>query len=355
MTAVITNFTTIRRRPGDILTPAQYRSVVETILGILRTYDFSDFNDAYVQFLDHIQNFQDPHKVTQTDFGINIIERTHAIYQLMCLNPLPLDRFKTEIVPTLGFLELIRRIVLNRYLYNQVKNFDGSVSQTVDVWLGPDWNYPLQKQTPITLSFGTKLADEAAFLRKGWTVNTTPIPVVFNGENLVSQIIHRTCVFHTSVTSPYFTFNGQTKDYMAALALASNDVSLQAKSRGAPTSTINLATLRNATDRLDVTMSPDTKIVVKLNGTAISASTFCDGLEWSLDITRRGGITLTTIHGNRQTLAYTTGNFSAVAPFTSLQIGQALSNATSQTPGLLELTASIVSRRFIPPHTSLAT
>lgn len=338
MVAVLADFVTIRKTRGDVLRPAEFRSIVEMIRGILTQYDYSGFNEAYQDFLKHLEDYDDPHHVTNTSFAAEIIERTHAIYTKMTASPLSLEDFQEQVVPTLGFVELIRRIVLNRYLYDQVKNTDGSVPANATVYINNDWGHNIAPNTPVTLSFGSVLADETAFLAKGWTTNTTPIPVVFNANNLDVEIPHREVVFHTSSTSPYYAIDDTGSGYPISLFGSSNDFCIDIVTIGSPISKIALFTMLNGTNIFTISMNTNNSVELKFDSLVIADSLPCNDGKIYVTMSRNGTISVRVSNNSIWTTNSYQLTFSNVGAFITGIVGSQLESLFGGRFGIRELT-----------------
>lgn len=291
---ILTNFVTIRKTRGDILKPAEFRSFVEMIRGVTDKYDFSKLIADYRMFLTHVANFNDPHHDDRYNFLPEIVQKTYTIYANMLRVPLSFADFQTQIVPSLDFLELIRRIVLNHYLYNQVKNPDGTVPASASATLSDDWGITGLNPGPVTLNFGSVLADEVAFIQLGWGANTTPIPVIFNAVTLHKNAVYLPIIFETSSVSPYLSWSDMGMGYPITLPIASNDMTISLWVIGTPTSNKTILTLMNSNDTLIVKMDATKKVSLTYNGSVVLQSTgsSLDG-KINLVLTNQGYLSLT--------------------------------------------------------------
>lgn len=300
MTTILKNFVTVRKTRGDILNPAEYRSIVELIRGILKRYDFTGLNNDYLKLLAHIVNYTNPHEDDSSDFFEVIVEKTYAIYVNMLHSPLSLAQFKTDIVPTIGFIELIRRILLNRYLYDSIKNPNGSVPQTASVRLTNDWIDGVQA-TPRTLSFGsTSLLTEVDFIRLGWNGNSTPFPVIFNASFLTKSSKWLPLLFCTSSSAQFLTHTDLGSGFSTPLSLTSKEMTINLWVIGTPSVATPIFSIGNSFDTLRVIVNPDRKIVVSLNNvTLIQTAVGSDDGKIQITVDDSGRIYLkTTQEGN---------------------------------------------------------
>lgn len=322
------NFVTVRKTRGDILSPAAYHSTVAMIQGMLKQFDFADFSTAYRSFLNHLVDYNDPHQTIHTDFFPQIIARTYGIYALMTASPVDQPTFTNTIAKTPAFLELLRRIVLNRHVYNKVKNGNGSVNATVSVFLGPDWHPVLDPNTALTLTFGGPLATEADFIRSGWLQPTTPIGVVFTANNLTPMEPIWEEVFHTSPEIPYFAGLGVTANYIVGLNSSSNDLRVYTQLDGTSLADKIVYKLNNQTQTLVVTYTADGKVSLKLGAAAVGTNLPCNDRRFWLTFVNPGTVSVAVEHNG----VVTTSSFTlpgAVSPFTQLQVVQANTNVFS--------------------------
>lgn len=340
MPSVLNNFVALRKTKGDVLDPTSHRTIIEMILGILKRYNFDEFNATYKDFIDHLLDFDDPHHTAETDFSDEIIARTYGIYVKMTATPVSEAVFQSDIVPTIGFLELIRRIVLNRYLYDRIKNPDGSVSSTVSVTLSGEWGHNVSGTTPVLLNFGSSMSDEDAFIARGWGVNATPIPVVFNANNLITEIISSQCIFHISPQVPYFGAFETSNSYPVALTSASNDLSILLRITGSPVIPTVVLSLLNGVNTFSVTINPNRTIELRLGSTLLHTAINCNEGVYVITMTRTGSIEVTTRHNGVFTSTSITADFSTVTAFVTALIGAKVSSVFSTAFGIDELTVS---------------
>lgn len=338
MAATFKNFVAIRKNRGGILNPAEFRSIVEMIRGILEKHDYSGFAEDYNLFLDHLADFNDPHHTTENSFYEEVIERVHAIYQKMTATPMSLEDFKADIVGSIAFLELLRRIVLNRYVYDKVKNPNGSVPAQISIALGPDWSYATSLDTPITTSFGSILADEDAFLRRGWDNPATPVPIVFNADNLILDLPESSVVFHTSSASPYFSAENNSESYPINLFGASNDFTLTIRTTTVPSAKTTVFSMMNSTSTLSIAYSPDRTVELRFGSNILIAAAPCNGGVMWFEFTRGGSVKLTTVHDGKLVEQTVSLGATPVRAFTTGMVMAPVERTTGSVFGLRELT-----------------
>jgi hypothetical protein len=255
----------------------------------------------------------------------------------MTATPLSEDDFKEIILPTTSFLELIKRIVLNRFLYNQIKNDDGSVDATVTAYINQDWGHNVSPDTAVTLTFASALTDEDAFIGTGWTTNTTPIPVVFNATDLSLPVVERSIVFHTSRSSPYFV-SGSDSSYTVSLFGTTNDFVIRLTTQGNPATKTSMFSLTNGTNTFSINMSADHTVSLKLDSTVIVDDVACGDGEILLEMSRDGDLSLTTSNNSILTTTDYTADFSDVDAFISGTVGIPLNDYFASDFGIHELT-----------------
>jgi hypothetical protein len=265
MSSIISNFVTVQKKTLDVLPAPQYRSTIEAIQALLKHYKFKEFKDNYTELLRHIVNYSTPHHEDKINFFDEIVSRVYNIYINMLSTPLSLDDFKTTIVPTPAFVELIRRIVLNRYLYDQVKLPSGKVTTTAAAYLNDEWGLA-SKSGLINLSFGENINSEVDFIKLGWNGNTTPIATIFSAESLLPTIKKLPVFFETSSASPSFESGGTAKGFSFPLDGLSNDFTVDLKVRGYPFVTTTLLTLRNQYDVFTLDMDNKGFVTLYLDG-----------------------------------------------------------------------------------------
>lgn len=338
MPSVLKNFVALRKNKGDVLDPASHRTIVEMIIGILRRYDFEEFNDVYTSFTNHLLDFDDPHRVTETSFLDEAIEKIYSIYVKMTDSPVTEISFRSDIVPSVAFLELIRRIVLNKHIYNRIKNNDGSVPATVSITLSREWGHLSSPTTPVVLSFGVTLPDEDAFLAKGWNTNSTPIPVIFNADNIQPIFPKNNCVFHVSSQTPYFGSLGSGDEYLAPLQISSNDIVIGFEVKSAPSLSTVMFSLLNGVDTLSIAMTASRSVELRLNNTLLHTAISCNEGECVISLSRLGAIVVSARNNGRFVDTPIASDFNNVEPFISAMIKVGISSAFTDNFGIQELT-----------------
>lgn len=117
MASIISFFAGINRAVGDLLPPRAGDSIRDLIVGLETACDFSQFNEYLANFQDHEANYKNPHEVTGSFFVDELLEYIYQQYTYIASPVLSYDDWKAQYLYTADFLELIRRIVLNWYLY----------------------------------------------------------------------------------------------------------------------------------------------------------------------------------------------------------------------------------------------
>lgn len=218
MTSIVKNFVTIKQKEPDVLSRVAYRSTVEALIPLIN--DFQKFNSVSDKFINHLTDTDDPHDEGKALF-VEIIGRVYEIYVKMTLSPVSFNDFKTDILPTLNFVELIRRVTINRYLYNQVKALDGSVGTAANAVIGKDWDVSLSPMIPTTVDFPLATANENEFIE-------TSTQSLSNGHNRVYDANFDVyapsgdILFQTSSTLPYL--NGVSDDYVSTYYYLTTEV-----------------------------------------------------------------------------------------------------------------------------------
>lgn len=339
MTAILNNFVTVRQRRGDVLNPAQYRSIVEAIKTVIVKYDFANFNKNYRVLLQHLVDYDNPHNDSYLNFLDTIITDTYAIYVNMAASPLSLEDFKEQIVPSLEFLELIRRIVINRNLYDQINYNDGTVPANFQAYLAEDWGVNNSPTTPIAISYPRPFDSETDFIKGGWNNNTTPFPTILTATSLSTISDKLPVVFTTSSVTDYLFRDDFGVGYPIPLAIASNDLTIDLQFTGVVLATKTLLSLSNGVDVLKFILNPNKTVSLLVNDKLIltNPNPSTDG-RVKIIVQSLGGVYVVTSLGLDS--VETKGSFvlSSNIPYTSGMLGLALENLVSSTIGLRYLT-----------------
>lgn len=348
MVSIINNFVSVRKNRGDLMNPAEYRSILEMVNGILAQYDLATLNSTYKQLLDHLADYHDPHHVTQQNFSDQLITSIYKIYATMTGSPVTEDVFRTTILPTAGFIELLRRIMLNRILYDQVKNPDGTVNATVTAYIGPEWGNLYLPKTKVTLSFGTTLPNEAAFIARGWNTNTTPRPIIYNANDLAITMISSNVIFHTSRTSEYLLVGGTGTSYPVTLYGSSNDFTLRLRIIGNPLTKTDVFYFTSGANSFYISMFPDRSVEIRLNAQIIATGVPCNDGQLSFNMKGSGFLILMTSHNS----VFTTNNYfidlSTVGVFATGIVNVPLEDFFATTFGIRSLTIFKDTTQIVP-------
>ena len=298
MTTVLKNFVTIKKTRDDVLSPTEYRTIVEMIKGISKKYGYTNLIKDYEKFVNHIEDLNDPHHDSEINFIDEIIQKTHAIYVNMTGSPYNLDDFTTNIACNIEFIELLRRIFLNRYLYDQVKLPNGSVPTSATVSLSKEWGINSFPNTPVTLTFGSGISSEIDFIRLGWNANTSPIAVIFNAVNLYKADVSLFPVFEVFSEMEAISQSDIFTPITVPLDLVSNDLTVKLHVVGSTTSVVSLFSLNNGFDNFDISLNLNQHVLVKLNNNILIQTTnpISDG-KIVFSMNRTGVVYLQTIQG----------------------------------------------------------
>jgi hypothetical protein len=338
MTTVLNNFVVVKKTRGDVLNPAAYRSTVEMINGIIRQGDYLGFKEAYSLFLEHILDLNDPHETTDAGFLDEIIEYTYNIYVDMTPTPLDEEEFRTFIVPSITFLELLKRIFLNKWLYLRIRNTDGSVPESFTTKLSEDWDLNVNLNTDVEYSFSSAIPNEKAFIRSGWVDPTTPRAIVFNALDITTEFEKYDTVFHTSPASPYETITGTTFGYPVTITGSSNDLKVKISVNKAAAQNTTLVSLLNVNRTLTISMSSSSTITVALGTTVIFNNVACEDGKLILSINKTGLFQLTVSNNSVYTTTTNTVNLDTVGILTTALIGIPLENVFTSSFGAKDIT-----------------
>lgn len=347
MVSVVKNFVTVRKTRGDVLRAEEYRSIVEMIKGILKNHKFLELSENYKAFVAHVNDFNNPHRNSNVTYFDEIVKRTYDIYVTMVDEPLSFEDFVTQIVPSVGFIELTRRIVLNRYLYNQVKRWDGSVPESSFVSLSDDWGTQETKMSPFQISLAGGASSEQEFIRLGLEDNTTPIKTILTARNLTLSQKLLPVIFETSSAIPFWIDN--SKPYIYPLTLLNNDLTLKFMAVGTPNVTTSVVTLSNANSFIKIIMRENRTLDVLFNGISIaSIDQAIDEAEVEFTVSNVGFFTLQATVLGEPVISVGIIDLFDTGRFTQLLVGVPSENRINDTFGLryLSLFAGLVN----PPN-----
>lgn len=333
MTTVINNFVTIRKNRGDVLESSVARSVIEAIRGILNEYNYLGVKDAAELISQHMTDYNDPHQDANYLFW-KIAEQVYDIYTNMTATPISLNDFKTNLVPSIAYPELLRRIALNRYLYNKIKNLDGSVNSNISVTLPSEYSASYIFDNAVPVLIGDGITNETDFIRLGYLGNTYPANIIYNANNLIDEVSDSELMFSTSSTSPYQTMsdvgNGYSVDTHITLPL-----SLNVQIMGTPTVSTPIVTLSGPTDTLSVVLNPNRTINVLHNGNVINSGLIIsDSGSLSLIISRQGDLQILSSNSGLDGFIMYTSIFSHLVLFTSLTLNVGLESLFGNSFGI---------------------
>lgn len=333
MTAVLNNFVAITAQRRDVMDPASFRSAVAMIQGILSSNDYSAFNAWYQKFIAHLVDYNDPHHTEDTDFYPEIIQELYTIYTQMTSTPDSFPTFQTKEALGLNVLELMRRAVLNRYLYNQVKTTLGSVPATASVILSSEYGARNLSQSTTSLSFGSALASESVFRAVGYRP-TNPVIQIANATSFDLFVPGVHPLFSTSVTTPHFSLDDHGSGYTVPFALISNDVSVRLETVGQPNVPTSVVTLHNGSDTISLFRNADTGFSLQVNGAIVIASIPSDDQRVIVEMTRSESITVTTTVQGQVVSFPVSPMLTSPSTMTSLSLDIGLENPFATTFGI---------------------
>lgn len=304
MTAIIDNFVALRKSTGDVLKPTEY----ETICAMIQTMiiDYTAFNTAVTDMQSHVVNYNDPHDDAASLYS-DVIQHIYNIYVEMSPSPLTLSQFTTTIVPSVQFIELVRRIMLNRYLFDQLVVSPNTVKAYSNALLTPDWGYFNIPQAYTSEHFDTDVIGETAFIAQGVVNDYKSNINVFNSNFLNSDIDDRTVIFYTSSSNPRFVASGPSVGYNQNISPVTNDISIYLRTVFLPTTTTTIFQLTSAAATFTLTMTNTGMLNAYVNGTILN----------SVPIAYGDGRIFISI-GKSQTLQINTSNGSFHANYSAL-------------------------------------
>lgn len=294
MTASLVNFITINKNRGDLLRPEAFQTINEMILGMYKENHYQSVKANYALFVDHVVNYDDPHKTAQYFNTHVIIQSVYDVYTDMIVNPLSFEDFLVQIYGTNSYIELIRRIVLNRYIYNKVKNTDGSVPTSKTIYLSRDYT-----TTPgnVTLTFPSGINNESDFVRLSTGVNSSPISVIRSAEDLNPTLPNLPLIYSLSSSNADYRAIPYDVVFNTSLGLI-----LSISLSGIPGSDTTIARLLRyrspLNDYLDVIMTSGGNINLVRNGDLVLNSNIsCSDGKFVISLQPRGVLTILTSSG----------------------------------------------------------
>lgn len=322
MVSTVQNFVTVRKTRGDILSPEEFRSIVEMIKGITEKYKFDDLKKNYNLLRDHIVNFNNPHQDESPDFYDEIVQKVYDIYIHMTPEPYTLVEFKTNIVSSTDFIELIRRIIMNRYLYEAVRQINGIVYRYTRVNIADDWETNNSADNDLMIDFGSDIKTERDFVRYGWSTNTSPIPLIYNASDLGKKKPVLSVVFETSSITPLHSQTAEDISNYFPIDIASNDFTVSYKLTGSPTADTTLLYLTNGVDTFRIALTSTKYLSVVFNNTAIIAVTSpLNSGRFEFTLSRNGLVYLKIYHADRVISRNTIVTLTSRALFDMVKLG----------------------------------
>lgn len=330
----LNNFVTVRQTRGDVLNPKQFRSIVEAIQAILDKYDFTELSANYKKLLRHLSDFNDPHQDRKISFFNDIIEDLYVFYTHMTSSPLGLTHFKIQLSQDFNLIELFRRILLNRFIYDQVKNSDGSVPVSATVNLSDDYGFNLPPT--LVLTFPPNLQNEWDFIEQGWKDNTSPYPVIQNATTLGTRSRKLPIIFESTSHASYFSSASEAL-LPFVVQTASNDLTLTCQIKGRPDSPVTLISFNCTSQTLKLNYSPLGEVSVVLNNQLLyQTESGADG-HVQLTIDKQGKLLLVTSIEGQIRLAPIQSSFGTNAVISTATLGIPFHNLLNSSFGFLSV------------------
>lgn len=118
MASIIAFFAGLNKANRDLLPPRVAESVRDLIAGLENKLNFTQFNTYLASFQSHLEDFNNPHQVDASLFLEELIYNIYLEYVKIAVPAVDYATWRTQYLNTVDLLELIRRIVLNAYLYS---------------------------------------------------------------------------------------------------------------------------------------------------------------------------------------------------------------------------------------------
>lgn len=166
ISGVISNFSGINSFESDTLTPDVARSIIAYLRNYDTALDLPEFEDALTQLSTHVVDTNNPHHLVLTDFGDEVTLRVWKLYTFITSDVLDYTAFYNAFHGSCALLELIRRLVLNRYQYRDTQGPFEATSTVTD-----QLNYFLGYLSPQEIS---KSSDSVAICYVG---NINPVTI----------------------------------------------------------------------------------------------------------------------------------------------------------------------------------
>lgn len=297
MVSIIENFVTVRKNRHDVLNPTQYRSIIEMIRALLKNVD--GLKSATPLINAHVNDLNDPHDEGRI-VKESITSFIYDIYSKMTLTPMSLIDFKTFVVPSLDFLELLRRIGLNRYLYNDISDVDGSVPSSVSAVLGLDWEYLNTPLISILLSFDTPIDNEDDFIQ--YRSDSVPI---FDSDFDQIKLDDRRILFETSSASPYNDISNTSIEYSKDIYLVKNSLTAYVRFVYSPTNVTPIVSFNTSSGSVILQVNPDKSLDLIVDSNNVITDTV---------ISSDGAILVNIIKNDRIQIITNTGIYEYLNP-----------------------------------------
>lgn len=118
MASIIAFFAGLNKANRDLLPPRVAESIRDLIAGLEDKLNFTQFNTYMASFQSHLADFNNPHKINTALFLDELIYNIYLEYVKIAVPAVDYATWRTQYLNTVDLLELIRRIVLNAYLYS---------------------------------------------------------------------------------------------------------------------------------------------------------------------------------------------------------------------------------------------
>ena len=391
MAAVIENFTTVRKTRGDILKPNEYTTIVNSLITIMRENHYTSITQAYNHLLCHIAQVnntdvelvisanpavsetvnrdktfgaagnpiatQDPHK-TPDALLPTIMDQIYAYYTTTSSLPMSQNDFNNKIVGTPLFLEVIRRCILDNYLYEQVADSQGFVPINATVSLTLDYGNRVYIQAPVTLTIpsgasvqvttlttellstlttetGSSLITEGSstpaisFNQLGFGDNTSFYATILNNNDFDISDQDLPVVFSVSQSSIFLIDGDVGNGYTVPVQGCSSSFSAAVAIAGIPTGETTIFGMGNTTNLITVTLDSSLNLRIYRNSVLVSQVTPCIDGYFRITYTKNGKITFDVKNNNLTTSTTITNVGFMGSALTQVILGTGISDPVS--------------------------
>jgi hypothetical protein len=328
MSTILKDWVAVNNNHGDLLKPETYTDVVTILSDVHEKHN--SFKVKASLFTDHGVDYDDPHKDSASVTNL-VLDKVYGTYNQMVTTPVSRITYDTTVGSGYLLLEVLRRVQLNRMLYNSVTNANGLVPRNIYPSVSIDYRHCDNPERNESLVVGTWLVTEQELYRLPFSTTLTDKRYIQHCDDVL-PLEQWNAIFSTSSTSPFMIPGDLSMGFTTQIEGSLDRLSVDLTYIGYPPERSTIVTFSNGTRTIDIGVDQDRKLSILFDG---SEQTDPDGVFTNdgrlvLELTPDGTLTYTVINEGIVS-THTTNVGPVVMPFTTYHQVVTIEDTTKHT------------------------